>query len=69
MSRSNACWIITQGARKNKFTLPPTESPTLLRLLAQEGISEVTLFPGFDYVARKIKEEQYWDDYDSWDLF
>ena len=42
------------------FTLPIDESPVLLRLLAKEGVSGASLFPGYAGVAAGMHEERYW---------
>jgi hypothetical protein len=47
--------------RMYHFTLPISESPQLLRLLALEGISASTLFPGYGGVIKALKEEALWD--------
>ena len=44
-----------------QFTLPIRESPRLLRLLALEGISAATLFPGYGGVVKALEEETLWD--------
>jgi hypothetical protein len=43
------------------FTLPTSESPKLLRLLAIENVSAATLFPGYAGVAEALIEQRYWD--------
>jgi hypothetical protein len=43
-----------------EFSLPVDESPTLLRLLAVEGIDAAALFPGYYGVVRAMKESKYW---------
>jgi hypothetical protein len=43
-----------------QFTLPIEQAPVLLRLLANEGASGATLFPGFGGVAAGMREERYW---------
>jgi hypothetical protein len=43
-----------------QFTLPVTEAPKLLRLLAKEGVSGASLFPGFAGVAAALQEERFW---------
>ena len=43
------------------FTLPSSEAPSLLRLLAKEGVTGATLFPGYDGAAKAVHEERYWD--------
>jgi len=42
------------------FTLPISEAPVLLRLLAKDGVSGVTLFPGYAGVVRGMLEERFW---------
>ena len=42
------------------FTLPIGQSPVLLRLLAKEGVSGSSLFPGYAGVAVGMHEERYW---------
>jgi len=44
-----------------RFILPSTKAPRLLRLLAYEGVSGNTLFPGFDGVRRGLEEKRLWD--------
>lgn len=43
------------------FRLPIKESPTLLRLLAIEGINGATLFPGYQGSAKAVIEQRYWN--------
>jgi hypothetical protein len=43
------------------FTLPASESLKLLRLLAIDGVSAATLFPGYSGVVEALSEQQYWD--------
>jgi hypothetical protein len=40
-----------------KFIMPTAAAPRLLRYLAKEGVTASRLFPGYDGVARAIKEE------------
>jgi hypothetical protein len=42
------------------FTLPINEAPVLLRLLAKEGVSGATLFPGYAGVVAGMQEERFW---------
>lgn len=44
-----------------KLTLPSSEAPKLLRLLARGRISGTTLFPGYSGVVMGIKEIKLWD--------
>ena len=41
--------------------LPQREAPKLLRLLAYEGVTGSTMFPGYEGVVRAMKEEVLWD--------
>jgi FRG domain len=43
-----------------KFTLPATEAGQLLRLVAKYGVTGATMFPGFDGVARAMRERRLW---------
>jgi hypothetical protein len=52
---------LTPRLRMYHFTLPVSESPHLLRLLALEGISASTLFPGYGGVIKALQEESLWD--------
>ncbi len=62
-------WHAEQGRNPNLVPrplmrcccLPVTESPKLLRLLAYEGITGATMFPGYDGVVRAMLEEALWD--------
>lgn len=47
--------------RMYHFTLPLDEAPRLLRLLALEGVSASTLFPGYGGVVEALREEALWD--------
>jgi hypothetical protein len=42
------------------FTLPIDQAPVLLRLLAKEGVSGASLFPGYAGVAEGMQEERHW---------
>lgn len=44
-----------------QFTLPIEEAPRLLRLLAFEGVTASSLFPGYGGVVRALREETLWD--------
>lgn len=44
-----------------KLTLPYSEAPRLLRLLAREGISGATLYPGYAGAAKLTEERTLWD--------
>ena len=41
--------------------LPQREAPKLLRLLANEGVTGATMYPGYDGVVRGLREEALWD--------
>jgi hypothetical protein len=42
------------------FTLRIDQAPALLRLLAKEGVSGATLFPGYAGVVPGMQEERFW---------
>jgi len=44
-----------------QVSLPIEEAPRLLRLLAIEGITAATVFPGFNGVVSALKERRYWE--------
>jgi FRG domain len=48
-----------------KLTLPQAESGSLLQLLSLQQIDGSTLFPGFDGVARVIRERIYWEGFEG----
>jgi FRG domain-containing protein len=43
------------------FTLPWSQAPALLRMLADEGVDGQRLFPGRDGVVLSMKERRFWD--------
>jgi hypothetical protein len=43
-----------------KFTLPHSEATRLLRILAYEGVTAATLFPGLAGVVQAMKDEAIW---------
>jgi hypothetical protein len=45
-----------------KFLLPFSESRKLLRLLAWEGITGASMFPGADGVVKAMQETLFWDE-------
>jgi hypothetical protein len=45
-----------------KLTLPKTEAPALLKILADEGVSAASVFPGYDGVAEAVFERGLWDE-------
>jgi len=49
------------GPELRRLTLPHAEAPKLLRLLASEGITGASMFPGADGVVRSMREESLWD--------
>lgn len=44
-----------------KLILPVSEAPKLLRLLAHEGTSAATVYPGYQGVVASLKERLRWD--------
>jgi hypothetical protein len=42
------------------FTLPIHQAPVLLRLLAKDGVSGVSLFPGYTGVVTGLLETRFW---------
>lgn len=44
-----------------KLTLPVAQAGKLLRLLAYEGVSGGTMFPGADGIVRSMRERAHWD--------
>jgi hypothetical protein len=49
-------WFDMTGPIFYKFTLPTREAPELLRLLAAAGVDASTVYPGYDGVARAVRE-------------
>lgn len=45
-----------------KYTIDKSHAGTILRLLAYEGISPATLFPGYQGITNSIHEEVLWDE-------
>jgi hypothetical protein len=45
----------------HRITLPIEEAGTLLRLLADEGVTGASLFPNADGVVRAMRERKFWD--------
>jgi hypothetical protein len=50
-----------EGCGIRKLTLSIGAAPRLLRLLAREGVSATTMFPGFGGAAKYVVERQLWD--------
>jgi hypothetical protein len=44
-----------------KITLPTAHAPRLLRLLSYTGINGSSMFPGYEGVVKRIREEALWD--------
>ena len=44
-----------------RFSLPTSEAPHLLRLLAVEGVTAARLFPGYGGVVESMFDERLWD--------
>src|SRR5262249_47213584 len=49
-----------------QFTLPTREARELLRLLAAQGIDASTIYPGYDGVARALRERMQFDSIKGW---
>ncbi len=47
----------------HKLVLPHSEAKKLIRLLAYEGTSAATIFPGYDGVVQSMVERDSWDTY------
>ena len=47
--------------RPRRLTLVAAQAPRLLRLLAHEGITGASMFPGADGIVRAMLEQQRWD--------
>jgi len=45
-----------------KLTLPKSEAPKLLGMLADEGVSAASVFPGYGGVAESVFESSLWDE-------
>jgi len=43
-----------------KLTLPQRQARRLLQLLSYSGINGSTMFPGYDGVVRRLREEAFW---------
>ena len=61
--------LLNRLSRKNvlgtllyKLTLPKSEAPKLLGILADEGVSAASVFPGYGGVAESIFEHSLWDE-------
>lgn len=63
---SAASWHSIDAPFFFKFTLPTTQAGELLRLLAREGISAASIYPGYDGAAQAVKESRFWPDLDDW---
>jgi hypothetical protein len=53
--------IIGTALPLRRLHLPVDQAPKLLRLLSDEGISGVSMFPGADGVVRGLREMALWD--------
>lgn len=53
-----------RGVEKNpvmwKLTLPHAEAPRLLKILALDGVSAASVFPGYAGVVRSLEEQRRW---------
>ncbi len=44
-----------------RITVPQSEAAKLLRLVAHEGVTGATMFPGYEGVIRALREDGLWD--------
>jgi hypothetical protein len=44
-----------------QVVLPRTHAPRLLRLLSYAGINGSSMFPGYEGVVKRMREEALWD--------
>lgn len=58
-AQQRATWLSMSPL--HHFTLPHSEAPALLRMLAYENIDGAHMFPGRDGVVRAMKERSLWD--------
>jgi hypothetical protein len=68
LAKADRAWLmnhVKDAPVIQKLTLPATEAPKLLRLLASEHVDGNSLFPGFDGVARAITERTLWDRWEA----
>lgn len=49
-----------------KLMLPHSQAGELLRLLAREGVSAASIYPGYDGAAQAVKESRYWPPPAEW---
>jgi hypothetical protein len=47
----------------NKVTVPKREAGAVLQLLSRNQVDGSTLFPGYDGIARVVRERVYWTDF------
>lgn len=50
-----------KALRLRRLSLPVSEAPRLLRLVAEEGVTGASMFPGPDGVVRAMRETTLWD--------
>ena len=58
LQRAHAAALPDSDRALYKFVLPAGEAGNLLKLLAKHGVSGAALFPGFDGVARTMKDQE-----------
>ena len=59
----NNIWAVVGGPPfhpLNHFTLPISEAKELIWMLAREGVTAATVFPGFGGVVRALEEQRFW---------
>lgn len=59
----NDIWQVVGGPPfhpLNRFTLPISEAKELIWMLAREGVTAASVFPGFGGVAKALEEQRFW---------
>lgn len=59
----NDIWQVVGGPPfhpLNRFTLPISEAKNLIWMLAREGVTAATVFPGFGGIAKALEEQRFW---------
>jgi hypothetical protein len=59
----NDIWQVVGGPPfhpLNRFTLPISEATELIWMLAREGVTAASVFPGFGGIAKALEEQRFW---------